>query len=350
MPARSFAPVAGTKLRLGVAFADKDRVVETISSVGSLSAVDASVYHRLDLQSGVAKCKHLDQPATKTTSVFKLAPEAFKQPAVCVVGLGCLPCTTQHSPGLYTQIPGDAGGLKLRHAMGQVRCILWPAEGLLLLCRRLADPFRVCVGASWIKTGSSPPLDLHNEQQLRRDVIATDAISSYWESTASNNDVMPYTAWRYIGTAEGTFRIFPGAAFPVEYVSLRATLGGGAGVFVCWCQTWRGSDTTLHYGSTCGALAAPGTTRQPVLGTTELLASAYVERLFAKHTLSPMVMRSAHLLVLFSPHAGLQRYLHTLQGRRKRQPSHHHEPCYLRGACFVAILTSWLSLWLTCVL
>ena len=87
-PACSFAPVAGTKLRLGVAFADKDRVVETISSVGSLSAVDASVYHRLDLQSGVAKCKHLDQPATKTTSVFKLAPEAFKQPAVCVVGVG----------------------------------------------------------------------------------------------------------------------------------------------------------------------------------------------------------------------------------------------------------------------
>ena len=162
-----FAPVAGTKLRLGVAFADKDRVVETISSVGSLSAVDASVYHRLDLQSGVAKCKHLDQPATKTTSVFKLAPEAFKQPAVYL--------ETQEDSNYVTQ---------------------W---------------------VNWIKTGSSPPLDLHNEQQLRRDVIATDAISSYWESTASNNDVMPYTAWRYIGTAEGTFRIFPGAAFPVEY-------------------------------------------------------------------------------------------------------------------------------------
>jgi len=82
----------------------------------------------------------------------------------------------------------------------------------------LSVSHNLVTACSWIKGAStSPPINVHNPETLRRDIIASNGIASSWISSASESNVMPFTVWRYIGTTSGVWRVFPGHTSSLQY-------------------------------------------------------------------------------------------------------------------------------------
>ncbi|XP_066284021.1 VWFA and cache domain-containing protein 1-like [Branchiostoma lanceolatum] len=156
-----YEPIPGTKYSVVLCLFDEDSIIAVPTSVNPTIDTD-SLYHRLDLlNTTTGVCRLYDNYATLDGSTIMFPPEAYSDPI------------------------GYLSSLETSEDVENIEQFLNDLSGSV----------------------DNPGL----VDGVRTDVILTAAIEQYWRESDADS------VWRYVGTRNGMFRIFPGIAVDRRY-------------------------------------------------------------------------------------------------------------------------------------